>query len=142
MNLLTFSVNTQARRVKPPGYRRAYLGLWSTLPRQITIPGTHDSAADHDHCRTTPPFLRGSQVAANTVPRAAVQRPDRDRRGARIINRIHLLKEDPRPPDCEKLSSQERYRVRQGNYPIVYSTQDDVLTGGVVKIDRRRDVYR
>jgi mRNA interferase RelE/StbE len=60
----------------------------------------------------------------------------------RIINHIDLLKEDPRPPDCEKLSSQERYRVRQGNYPIVYSTQDDVLTGGVVKIDRRRDVYR
>ena len=60
----------------------------------------------------------------------------------RIINRIDLLKKDPRPPGCEKLSGQERYRVRQGNYRIVYSIQDDVLTAWVVKIGRRRDVYR
>ena len=60
----------------------------------------------------------------------------------RILNRIDLLKEDPRPPDCEKLSGQERYRIRQGNYRIVYSIQDDVLTVCVVKIGHRRDVYR
>jgi mRNA interferase RelE/StbE len=60
----------------------------------------------------------------------------------RIIDRIHLLKEYPRPPGCEKLSGQERYRVRQGNYRIVYSIQDDVLTIWVVKIGHRRDVYR
>jgi mRNA interferase RelE/StbE len=60
----------------------------------------------------------------------------------RIINRIDLLKEDPRPSGCEKLSGQERYRVRQGNYRIVYSIQDDVLTVWVVKIGHRRDVYR
>ena len=60
----------------------------------------------------------------------------------RIINRIDLLKEDPRLPGCEKLSSLERYRVRQGNYRIVYSIQDDVLTVWVVKIGHRRDVYR
>jgi mRNA interferase RelE/StbE len=39
----------------------------------------------------------------------------------RIIDRIVLLKEDPRTPGCEKLSSQERYRVRQGNFHIGYS---------------------
>jgi mRNA interferase RelE/StbE len=60
----------------------------------------------------------------------------------RIINRIDFLKENPRPPGCEKLSGQERYRVRQGNYRIVYSIQDDVLTIWVVKIGHRRDVYR
>ena len=60
----------------------------------------------------------------------------------RIINRIDFLKENPRPPGCEKLSGQERYRVRQGNYRIIYSIQDDVLTIWVVKIGRRRDVYR
>ena len=60
----------------------------------------------------------------------------------RIINRINFLKADPRPPGCEKLSGQERYRVRQGNYRIVYSIQDDVLTVWVVKIGHRRDVYR
>jgi len=60
----------------------------------------------------------------------------------RIINRIDLLKEDPRPPGCEKFSGQERYRVRQGNYRIVYSIQEDVLTIWVVKVGHRRDVYR
>jgi mRNA interferase RelE/StbE len=60
----------------------------------------------------------------------------------RIINRIDFLKENPRPPGCEKLSGQERYRVRQGNYRIVYSIQDDVLTIMVVKIGHRRNVYR
>ena len=60
----------------------------------------------------------------------------------RIINRIDLLKADPRPPGCEKLSGQEQYRVRQGNYRIVYSIQDDMITVWVVKIGHRREVYR
>ena len=60
----------------------------------------------------------------------------------RIINRIDLLKADPRPPGCEKLSGQEQYRVRQGNYRIVYSIQDDMLIVWVVKIGHRREVYQ
>jgi mRNA interferase RelE/StbE len=60
----------------------------------------------------------------------------------RIIRRIRLLKENPRPPGCEKLSAQERYRIRQGKYRIVYSIQDDQLIVWVVKISHRRDVYR
>jgi mRNA interferase RelE/StbE len=60
----------------------------------------------------------------------------------RIIGRIQLLKKDPRPSGCEKLSGQERYRIRQGNYRIIYSIQDDQLTVWVVKVGHRRDVYR
>ncbi len=60
----------------------------------------------------------------------------------RIIKRIEGLKENPRPQDCEKLTGQERYRIRQGNYRIVYSIQNDQLTVWVVKISRLRDVYR
>jgi mRNA interferase RelE/StbE len=60
----------------------------------------------------------------------------------RIIRRIRLLKENPRPPGCEKLSARERYRIRQGKYRIVYSIQDDQLIVWVVKISHRRDVYR
>ena len=57
-----------------------------------------------------------------------------------IIKRIESLKENPRPPGCEKLSGQERYRIRQGNYRIVYSIQDDQLTIWVVKVAHRREV--
>jgi len=60
----------------------------------------------------------------------------------RIMERIGNLADDPRPAGSEKLSSQDKYRVRQGNYRIVYSIQDTELTVWVVKIGHRREVYR
>ena len=60
----------------------------------------------------------------------------------KILNRIKALESDPRPPGCEKLTGQERYRLRQGLYRIVYSIQDDELTIWVVKVGHRKDVYR
>jgi len=60
----------------------------------------------------------------------------------RIMERIGDLAENPRPPGCEKLTGQERYRIRQGNYRIVYSIQDGDLTVWVVKVGHRREVYR
>lgn len=60
----------------------------------------------------------------------------------RIMERIAGLAENPRPMGCEKLSGQEKYRVRQGNYRIVYSIQDSQLTVLVVKVGHRREVYR
>lgn len=61
---------------------------------------------------------------------------------ARLLRRIEQLAEDPRPPGCEKLSGQQRYRVRQGVYRIVYEIEDDRLTVIVVKVGHRRDVYQ
>ena len=60
----------------------------------------------------------------------------------KILNRIKMLEEDPRPPGCEKLTGQERYRLRQGRYRIVYSIQDDELTVWVVNVSHRKDIYR
>jgi len=60
----------------------------------------------------------------------------------RIIERIGSLAEQPRPMGCEKLSGQEKYRLRQGNYRIIYSIQDANLTIWVVKVGHRREVYR
>lgn len=60
----------------------------------------------------------------------------------RVLVRIEALAENPRPRGVEKLSAQERYRVRQGRYRIVYSIQDDELVVWVVKIGHRKDVYR
>ena len=60
----------------------------------------------------------------------------------KILHRIEALSEDPRPPGCEKLTGEERYRIRQGRYRILYSIQDDELTVWVVKIGHRKDVYR
>ena len=60
----------------------------------------------------------------------------------KIIDRIGGLAEDPRPQGCEKLTGQERYRLRQGCYRIVYSIQDNELTVWVVKVGHRKDIYR
>ena len=60
----------------------------------------------------------------------------------RILARIEALGDDPRPPGSEKLSGQERYRVRQGQYRILYSIADVELIVEVVKVGHRRDVYR
>jgi len=59
-----------------------------------------------------------------------------------IVRRLHDLEENPRPAGCEKLSVRERYRVRQGDYRIVYSIQDEERTVHVVRIGHRREVYR
>jgi mRNA interferase RelE/StbE len=60
----------------------------------------------------------------------------------RILARIDGLAEDPRPANSKKLSGQpDRYRIRQGDYRIIYSIQDERLVVIVVKIGHRRDVY-
>ena len=63
----------------------------------------------------------------------------KDRR--RIVDRIRRLEENPRPPGCEKLSGQDKYRLRQGRYRIVYSIEDQDLVVYVVKVGHRKDVY-
>ena len=60
----------------------------------------------------------------------------------RIVNKIQDLASEPRPPGCEKLSGQDRYRIRQGDFRILFEIQDSERTVVVVKIGHRRDVYR
>ena len=61
----------------------------------------------------------------------------------RIVSRIYGLADDPRPTGCEKLTAEEdKYRVRQGNYRIVYSINDQQWLVVVTKIGHRREVYR
>ena len=61
---------------------------------------------------------------------------------ARILARIESLRDDPRPPGSEKLSAQERYRVRQGNYRIIYGIEEAEVVVEIVKMGHRREVYR
>jgi mRNA interferase RelE/StbE len=64
-----------------------------------------------------------------------------DRR--RIVDRIRALADDPRPPGCEKLAGRDdRLRVRQGDYRILYSVDDTERAVTVVRIAHRKDVYR
>lgn len=61
---------------------------------------------------------------------------------SRILKRIDALGDHPRGDGCIKLSAQERYRVRQGLYRIVYEIRDETLIVQVVKVAHRSAVYR
>jgi mRNA interferase RelE/StbE len=67
--------------------------------------------------------------------------PKKDRQ--RTAAKIQALGTNPRPPGCEKLSGQDNlYRVRQGDYRILYTVDDRALLVVVYKIGHRREVYR
>ena len=60
----------------------------------------------------------------------------------RILKRIDSLRENPRAEGSIKLSGQEKYRIRQGVYRIVYEIKDTELVVLVVKIAHRSEVYK
>ena len=61
----------------------------------------------------------------------------------RLVERIRRLAGNPRPMGAEKLSgTRDKYRIRQGNFRVLYEVEDDVLIVYVVKIADRKDVYR
>ena len=66
--------------------------------------------------------------------------PPKHRR--RVVTKIQGLATNPRPIGCEKLSGEEKYRLRQGDYRILYEIVDRELEVTVVKVGNRRDEYR
>jgi len=60
----------------------------------------------------------------------------------KILERIESLAGNPRLPGSKKLAGQERYRLRQGRYRILYSIQDQELTIWIIKVGHRKNVYR
>jgi mRNA interferase RelE/StbE len=51
------------------------------------------------------------------------------------------LANDPRPPGCKKLKGRDGYRIRVGDYRIIYQIIDDVLVVNVVALGHRKDIY-
>ena len=61
----------------------------------------------------------------------------------RIVPKIHSLASEPRPSGCRKLSgSANDYRVRVGDYRILYEVADDVREVRILRVRHRREVYR
>ena len=75
-----------------------------------------------------------------SVAKELLRLPKTDNR--RILARIRSLADDPRPPGAKKLVGHDSYRLRQGDYRILYTVFDTVLVIEVVRIGHRGDVYR
>jgi len=62
---------------------------------------------------------------------------------ARIVERIQALAKDPWPRGCEKLAGYaDRFRIRQGNFRVVYLVDDQRREVTIFKIGDRKDIYR
>ncbi len=85
-------------------------------------------------------MARYSLLFKKSIARDLRAIPKKDVR--RILKRIEMLAVNPRPSGCEKLTDQERYRVHQGPYRIIYEVQDDAWVVVVVKVGQRGDIYR
>lgn len=62
---------------------------------------------------------------------------------ARIVTLVESLAQNPAPPGVKKLSgTSHTYRVRTGNYRIVYNVASDVLVVEIVRVGHRKEIYR
>ena len=59
-----------------------------------------------------------------------------------VINVIKKLADSPRPRGIEKIKSAGLWRIRQGDYRIIYSIDDSQKTVAILRIGHRREIYR
>lgn len=70
----------------------------------------------------------------------SLRKLDPQERG-RIRGVISLLADDPRPPNAKKLKGRDAFRLRVGDYRVIYAVEDDVLLVVVITLGHRRDIY-
>ncbi len=78
-------------------------------------------------------FKKSAEKELADIPRTHLQK---------IIQRIKKLGTDPRPSDSRKLSNYNLFRVRQGDYRIVYFVDDKKNELEIIKIGHRKEIYR
>ncbi|MDY7001813.1 MAG: type II toxin-antitoxin system RelE/ParE family toxin [Thermodesulfobacteriota bacterium] len=78
------------------------------------------------------------------LPRSTQKELDRINEPAtqKILKKLHELRENPRPSDCKKLTAREAWRVRVGDYRIIYEIDDKEKAVTIFTIRHRRDAYR
>jgi mRNA interferase RelE/StbE len=79
-------------------------------------------------------FLSRAQKALRRLPKDAA---------IRVSKAIESLAIEPRPPGCKKLeAAEDQYRIRVGNYRVVYRIYDDRLLVLIIDLGDRKDIYR
>ena len=78
-------------------------------------------------------ILRRAQKELEQLPRGAYER---------VRDAIYLLAHDPRPQGCKKLAGRDGWRIRVGDYRVIYEIADKQRIVTVLHVGHRRDVYR
>ncbi len=81
------------------------------------------------------------QVTITPSADKVIARLPKEMRG-RIADKLVSLSSNPRPPGSVKLTGQDAYRIRVGDYRIIYTIHDDRLIVLVIDVGHRREVYR
>jgi mRNA interferase RelE/StbE len=102
------------------------------------------SAADKAKSSSADRTKKATTYQVEFAPAAEKQLKKLDRKfQTQVISRVEKLADDPRPPGVEKLEAEEGiYRVRTGNYRILYTINDKALVVLVVRVGDRKEVYR
>ena len=58
-----------------------------------------------------------------------------------LIEAIQVLADNPRPHGCKKLKGRTGYRIRKGNYRIIYDILDKILLIDIIAVGHRKDIY-
>ena len=78
-------------------------------------------------------ILRSAQKNLNTLTA-----PEQER----VIAAVRKLAVDPRPAGVKKLTGREAWRIRVGDYRVIYEINDNELTVLVIDVGHRREIYR
>jgi mRNA interferase RelE/StbE len=78
------------------------------------------------------------------LPKSVWKELDRlpDDVASRILARLAGLETNPRPADVKKLKGRDAWRIRVGNYRVIYEIHDRILQVIVITVGHRREVYR
>ena len=78
------------------------------------------------------------------IPKSVRKELDRlpDDVARRILARLSGLETNPRPPDVNRLKGRDAWRIRAGDYRVIYEIHDPILQVIVITVGHRREVYR
>jgi mRNA interferase RelE/StbE len=79
-------------------------------------------------------------IITRTVQKALSKLPNKI--ASKLESAMLKLEDNPRPPGCKKLKGREAYRIREGDYRIIYEIEDKVLRVIIVDVGNRKDIYQ
>jgi mRNA interferase RelE/StbE len=85
------------------------------------------------------PQRKYTVIITRTVQKTLSKLPDRV--ASKLESAMLLLEDNPRPSGCKKLKGRDAYRIREGDYRIVYEIEDKILRVLVLDVGHRRDIY-